>query len=264
MIKGIVYFCSSKSKNHNFETLNMKKVSYLTILVCLSLTFSFLTDSAHAQMRQRGGDTQVRVTGWSDDTHYILQTLDADKKPVTLNVDIRTGKGVPYTAPKSARDLLNESLPKGTTLSFSDIVSSDNKSVLIIKDYDLYYFKMGDTDLRRLTNDKVQKVNARFSPDGKKVAYTKNKDLYVFDLVANKELRLTSDASDRVYNGYSSWVYMEEILGRASRYAAFWFSPDGSKIAYLRTDETQVPVFTLNRLDEADRSEEHTSELKSP
>jgi dipeptidyl-peptidase-4 len=45
---------------------------------------------------------------------------------------------------------------------------------------------------------------------------------------------------------------MEEILGRASQYAAFWWSPDGSKVAFLRTDETDVPVFTLNRLDEAD------------
>jgi dipeptidyl-peptidase-4 len=95
-------------------------------------------------------------------------------------------------------------------------------------------------------------VNARFSPDNKKIAYTKNKDLYVFDLIANKEIRLSFDASDRIYNGYSSWVYMEEILDRPSRYAAFWWSPDGNKIAYLRTDEADVPVFTLNRLDEAD------------
>ncbi|MBA4322968.1 MAG: S9 family peptidase, partial [Odoribacter sp.] len=100
--------------------------------------------------------------------------------------------------------------------------------------------------------DKVQKVNLTFSPDGMKVAYTKKKDLYVFDLLINKEIRLTTDASEKVYNGYASWVYMEEILGRSSRYSAFWFSPDGNKIAYLRTDESDVPVFTLNRLDEAD------------
>lgn len=198
------------------------------------------------------GGGQYRVTGWFDDSHYICQTLDADKKPVTLNVDIKTGRGVPYTAPKSDRDLLTESLPQGITLGTGDIVSTDMKSVIFVKDNDLYYFKTGDKELKRLTSDKFQEVNTRFSPDGKKIAYTKNKDLYIFDLVSNKEIRLTTDASEKVYNGYSSWVYMEEILGRTSHYAAFWFSPDGNKIAYLRTDETQVPVFTLNRLDEAD------------
>lgn len=55
---------------------------------------------------------------------------------------------------------------------------------------------------------------------------------YIFQtLDAFKEIRLTSDASEKVYNGYSSWVYMEEILGRQSRYAAFWFSPDSKNLA---------------------------------
>ena len=229
----------------------MKRVSFLTIPVCLILSFSLIGNRVQAQFGQRGGN-QIRVTGWTDDTHYIFQTLDAEKKPVTLNVDIKTGKGVPYTPPKSDREILSESLPKGTSLGFSDKVSPDMKSVIFVKENDLYYFKVGDKELKRLTFDKVPEVNARFSPDGKKLAYTRNKDLYVFDLVNNQELRITSDASEKVYNGYSSWVYMEEILGRGSRYAAFWWSPDGNKIAYLRTDETQVPVFTLNRLDEAD------------
>jgi len=131
-------------------------------------------------------------------------------------------------------------------------MSPDMKSVVIVKDNDLFYFTKGDKELRRLTNNEVPEVNVRFSPDGQKLAYTKNKDLYIYNLQVNKEIRLTFDATDRIYNGYSSWVYMEEILGRSSRYAAFWWSPDGSKIAYLRTDETEVPIFTLNRLDEAD------------
>jgi dipeptidyl-peptidase-4 len=230
----------------------MKRVSFVSLLMCLFITLSVDCNIAKAQRMQPGGGSQYRVIGWTDDFHYLFQTLDAEKKADTLIVDIRTGKGVAYTAPKTDRDLLNESLPVGNSIGSSDLVSPDMKSVIFVKDNDLYYFKMGDKELKKITFDKVPKKNTRFSPDGKKLAYTTNKDLYVFDLVNNQELRITNDASDRIYNGYSSWVYMEEILTRGSNYSAFWWSPDGNKIAYLRTDETEVPVFTLNRLDEAD------------
>lgn len=229
----------------------MKHVHRFSIVLFL-LFISVYTESTLNAQFQRRSRSQYRVTGWVDDTHFIFQTLNADKQPVTLSVDVRSGKGVPYTEPKSNRDILRESLPEGVTLGFSDIVSPDMTSVVIIKENDLYYFKTGDKDFRRLTNDETEEVNTRFSPDGTKLAYTKNKDLYVFDLLANKEIRMTSDATDRIYNGYASWVYMEEILGRSSRYAAFWWSPDSKRIAYLHTDETEVPVFTLNRLDEPD------------
>jgi dipeptidyl-peptidase-4 len=229
----------------------MKHVHRFSIVLFL-LFISVYTESTLNAQFQRRSRSQYRITGWVDDTHFIFQTLNADKQPVTLSVDVRSGKGVPYTEPKSNRDILRESLPEGVTLGFSDIVSPDMTSVVIIKENDLYYFKTGDKDFRRLTNDETEEVNTRFSPDGTKLAYTKNKDLYVFDLLANKEIRMTSDATDRIYNGYASWVYMEEILGRSSRYAAFWWSPDSKRIAYLHTDETEVPVFTLNRLDEPD------------
>lgn len=229
----------------------MKHVHRFSIVLFL-LFISVYTESTLNAQFQRRSRSQYRVTGWVDDTHFIFQTLNADKQPVTLSIDVRSGKGVPYTEPKSNRDILRESLPEGVTLGFSDIVSPDMTSVVIIKENDLYYFKTGDKDFRRLTNDETEEVNTRFSPDGTKLAYTKNKDLYVFDLLANKEIRMTSDATDRIYNGYASWVYMEEILGRSSRYAAFWWSPDSKRIAYLHTDETEVPVFTLNRLDEPD------------
>jgi dipeptidyl-peptidase-4 len=223
---------------------------FLVILLLFSPAYAFRLDS---QMPQRGG-RQVRITGWTDDNHYLIQTFNSENKAVVKSVDIRTGKGVIVPPKKSERELFSESLPAGVTIGFNDIVSSDLQSVIIVKDNDLYYFRKGDNALRRLTNNDVPEVNARYSPDNKKIAYTKNKDLYVFDLVTNKEIRLSFDATDRIYNGYSSWVYMEEIYDRPSinPYAAFWWSPDGNKIAYLRTDETEVPVFTLNRLDEAD------------
>ncbi len=229
----------------------MRRYKFLQILICLLLSTTLPVNSIRAQMPQRGGN-QVAIIGWTDDAHYLIRKFDADKNLVIMSVDVKTGKEVVVPPVKTERETLAESLPEGISLAMNDVISPDKKSVVINKDNDLFFFTAGNKELKRLTNDKTPEVNARFSPDGKKLAYTKNKDLYVYDLLSGKETRLTFDASDKIYNGYSSWVYMEEILGRPSRYAAFWWSPDGNKIAYLRTDETEVPVFTLNRLDEPD------------
>lgn len=195
---------------------------------------------------------QVSIIGWTDDTHYQIRRFDKDRNSVVESVDVRTGKSIVIPYSVSEKEALGRSLPAGVTLGLSDVISPDKKSAILIRDNDLFFFTIGDKELKRLTNDILPEVNPAFSPDGKRLAYTKKKDLYVYDFSTNKELRITSDATDKIYNGYASWVYMEEILGRPSHYAAFWWSPDGNKLAFLRTDDTEVPVFTLNRLDEAD------------
>ncbi len=210
-----------------------------------------LPGSAEAQMYRRSG-SQIAVTGWADDTHYLFRSFDENKNLVTKQVDVKTSKESKFTAELSGLDAIEKMLPAGTTLTGSSVLSPDSRSIILFKENDLFLFTSDDRKMKRLTNDGVPEVNVRFSPDSKKIAYTRNKDLYYFDLVAGKETRLTYDASEKIYNGYASWVYYEEILGRPSHYAAFWWSPDGSRLAYLRTDETDVPVFTLNRLDEPD------------
>lgn len=89
-------------------------------------------------------------------------------------------------------------------------------------------------------------VNLTLSPDKKYAAYTKeDHNLYIQELSSGKETALTSDGSDVILNGYASWIYYEEILGRASRYKAFWWSPDSKQIAYMRFDDTEVPIFPI-------------------
>ncbi len=88
-------------------------------------------------------------------------------------------------------------------------------------------------------------VNRTWAPDSSAFAFTRNNDLYVYDVASATEKRLTFDGNEVILNGYASWVYYEEILGRPSLYRAFWWSPDSKKIGFYRFDNTDVPVFPI-------------------
>lgn len=87
--------------------------------------------------------------------------------------------------------------------------------------------------------------NPTYSPDRRHIAYTMGGDLYTINVATHKIQRHTEDGSEVVSNGYASWVYYEEIFGRASRYRAFWWSPDSKVVAFYRFDNTKVPVFPI-------------------
>ncbi len=90
-----------------------------------------------------------------------------------------------------------------------------------------------------------ERVNETPSPDSTMVAFTRANDLWVAELASGREWRITSDGNDLVLNGYASWVYYEEILGRPSHYRAFWWSPDSRRIGFYRFDNTSVPYFPI-------------------
>jgi dipeptidyl-peptidase-4 len=75
-----------------------------------------------------------------------------------------------------------------------------------------------------------------FSPDFTKYAYSKEFDIWIYDLAAKKDEALTTGGSEELMNGKTDWVYPEELSQRE----AFWWSPDGRKIAYLQFDERAV------------------------
>lgn len=87
--------------------------------------------------------------------------------------------------------------------------------------------------------------NLTYSPDSLRLAFTRDNNLWVIDILSGKETQLTFDGSELILNGYASWIYYEEILGRASKYKAFWWSPDSKKIGFYRFDNSEVPMFPI-------------------
>ncbi|HKG08431.1 MAG TPA: DPP IV N-terminal domain-containing protein [Pedobacter sp.] len=198
------------------------------ILLCIIIIL-YLSTASHAQLKRLsqqqtfGGQPSLTkpinyISGWADDMHYI--EIDAtDRK--AYQVDVKSGIKSPYTPP-----------PK------SDIdLSIQNRDI---------YIQYGKQAPKRLTNDTTEEKNPTLSPDGKYVAFTRNNDLYAVETATGKEIRYTTDATDVIYNGWSSWVYYEEILGRATNYKAFWWAPDSEHLAFMRFDDTKVPVFPIN------------------
>ncbi|HEY5085890.1 MAG TPA: DPP IV N-terminal domain-containing protein [Gemmatimonadaceae bacterium] len=88
-----------------------------------------------------------------------------------------------------------------------------------------------------------RQFESAISPDGKLKAVYRGRNLWLSDVSGNNEIALTTDGSvpNRIKNGTASWVYGEELGQRT----AMWWSPDGSKIAYYRFDESKVPDYYI-------------------
>jgi len=180
------------------------------------------------------------LKGWFDENHY-LQLIREEGNVYLIKVNAETGEEEIYVNYAE----INENIGEGWDASSSADVTDDYKDFLFVEENDLYFYSVDDNELKRLTNDKAKENNPTLSPDGKKVAFTKEHNLFVVDTETSEVKQLTFDGTDDIYNGWASWVYMEEILGRATRHKAYWWSPNSTMIAFLYTDDSPVPKFPI-------------------
>jgi dipeptidyl-peptidase-4 len=83
---------------------------------------------------------------------------------------------------------------------------------------------------------------ATLSPDGNYAAFVRNLNLYLTDLKTGIEVAITRDGNENhIREGIADWVYEEEL----SLSKAFEWSPDGSKIAFMRFDESHVKAYSF-------------------
>lgn len=86
--------------------------------------------------------------------------------------------------------------------------------------------------------------NHLWAPDSTWCAYNLGGDIYLKNKAGDVR-RLTTDGSETTLNGYSSWVYFEEIFGRPKHHRSFWWSPDSKILAFYRYDDSVVPMFPI-------------------
>lgn len=183
-------------------------------------------------------------TAWAPDGRRLSYLWEDGKGEALWAIDAATGK-VELLARLAD---LQAGAKAGESFAVDEYRWSPRGDALVLlSGGDLYLYTLKSRQLRRLTETPEAEEEAEFSPDGSRLAFVRDFDLHLLDLATGRETALTRDGSENAFlNGITDWVYWEEIWGRDA--TGFWWSPDGSRIAYYRFDE--APVGTVPLVDE--------------
>ena len=222
----------------------MKKLSILMML-CLCVLFAYaqqvtLQEVATGAYRMEG---IYGIKPMLDGEHYTQISRDGKK---IVKYSFKTGQEVGTVFDvETARDC--------TLKSFDDYIMSPDETKILIQTETkpiyrrsftavYYIFNVRNNTLEPLSDGGPQQVPL-FSPDGNQIAFVRDNNIYLVKLLfGNSESQVTKDGKfNHVLNGIPDWVYEEEFgFNRA-----FDFSADGTMLAYIRFDESQVPMYSF-------------------
>jgi dipeptidyl-peptidase-4 len=186
---------------------------------------------------------------WIDGTHYAWPEAQGDREFVDwMSVAAVTGNASPlFDAGKAQASLAATAGVASATASRAvhsrDLVFNRGMTAaLLTLDRELYLLTFADASVRKLTTSGGDKEEATLSPDGSAAAFVRGHNLFLVEVSTGRETAVTQDGSAKVLNGKMDWVYEEEIYGRGTS-RAYWWSPDSSRIAFLRIDDTPVSTY---------------------
>lgn len=221
------------------------------IALILAFTVSFLTFTS-AQKNQIsleeiwGGEFRLQymdaLRSMKNGTQYTVLNYLRNPRGVSLDkYDYKTQQKV-ETIVASGGDI-----PVFSSYEFSGdesqlILATNVEPVFRRSRLGIYYvYDVATKKIVQISDKKIQEPE--LSPDGSKVAYAYENNLYLFDLATEVSTQLTTDgAKGSIINGITDWVYEEEF----AFVQAFEWNSDGTKIAFLRFDETNVPQFSMD------------------
>ena len=181
---------------------------------------------------------------WLPDGKHFLKA----RKGVLRRFDTVTGRSTPAYDVKAFRQALiaNGKFNSRAAKLLSRhpmLFSKDRSAALLEHDRRLYLYRFEKAALEELGAETVNRREISLSPDCGYVAYVRDNDLYAVSTATGKTTRLTQDGSATMLNGVFDWVYWEELYNHNRR--AYWWSEDGQYLAYLQSDEHDVPSFPV-------------------
>lgn len=105
-----------------------------------------------------------------------------------------------------------------------------------------YIYTIASRKLEKLSEGGPQQVPT-WSPDSRQIAFVRDNNIFLVKLLYdNAESQVTKDGKfNEIINGIPDWVYEEEF----SYNKAFCFSADGTKICWVKFDESKVKTYSL-------------------
>ena len=141
-------------------------------------------------------------------------------------------------------DRLNSELKKsgiGELSYFPEIKWKNTTSFTFLGDNKLFLFDLASKNISRLNSCDSAAENTDIDYTQFHIAYTKDNNLFV--AINGRQIAVTSDSCKGIVNGQK--VHRNEF---AIEKGTFW-SPDGSKLAFYRMDETMVTDYPLVDID---------------
>ncbi len=218
-------------------------IVHVLILISISTLSAQKQNFTFEQVYEGQGDILYNsipyIETWIDDQHYLMQEMNQSKIS-WKQVEAESGNATDFGPLEAVNTFLPDDL-KHTSPTAHD---QEYNYLIYRKAEKLIFADRINQNILEITDSEKIK-NPRFSPNGEYIAFTRDHNLFVMNAQTQQVTQLTFDGAELIYNGWASWVYMEEILGRRSNYAAFWWSPNSEKIAFLRFDDRPVPEFPI-------------------
>jgi dipeptidyl-peptidase-4 len=183
----------------------------------------------------------VQGINWMKDGQYYSSQINQMGYPMVVKMNLATGAQAGILLDGKALGL-NFSSYSFNTDETKALVATDVESIYRRSSKGIFYVVNLATGQKQqlMKGEKISYTT--LSPDNDKVAFVKDNNLYMVELANNKLTQITKDGEwNKIINGAADWVYEEEF----SMAQAFKWSPDGSKIAFIRFDESEVPEFNM-------------------